>query len=136
MCVGGGYVRRAPFFSSLLLPNPPANTDVEVGDEGMRALASAGCGEKLTSLHFSGEFFMLSCLFSPSGTGERRALLSVGGGCGRVGRMRIFDGLALYDCFTSINKQTKRSPECGGRRDNCAGFCRVRQKPDVAVPFM
>lgn len=50
--------------SCLTLPNelsllvPPVLTSalqMGVSDEGLRALASAGCGEKLTALHFACE---------------------------------------------------------------------------------
>ena len=46
-------------FSSLALLSPclcnRADLSGGVTDEGLRALASAGCGEKLTSLHLSSE---------------------------------------------------------------------------------
>ena len=72
-------------FSSLVLLSPCfcQHADLEAGvtDDGLRALASAGCGEKLTSLHLSCECCCVSASeWVVGGIGSRRAgcvLLSV-----------------------------------------------------------
>lgn len=54
----------------VFIPSFVANeiVDLEAGvtDEGLRALAQAGCGARLTSLSLIGECFLLSCFFAPS----------------------------------------------------------------------
>ena len=95
-----------------------------VTDEGLRALASAGCGEKLTSLALWSE----CCCVPVCG-------LMV---CGRAGCVFLFVTGALSPRLSSclLLLPTRRSVKgSNGRRAACTGLCRVRREADVAVSF-